>query len=340
MLPFFLLITALLVLLAIDLVRHDVILAVDGRSRVMTTFSDSVAELLDEADITLSEADKLSHAPDEKIRNGMTIEVKTAFPVSVYADDDVQAALVAEATVGEVLEQVGITLGPLDRIEPAVFYPVEPGTDIKVTRVARFLTTERTRIPYREIRRGNPSLDQGETRILQRGVTGLREDTVEVTMENGIEVSAKVLHSEVIRVRQDSVVEYGENTYLSRSGRTLNFTRVFQMAATSYCAGTEESGCPTKNGRSVCTGKNNDGITASGLRAIAGSGRENTPHMVAVDPRVIPLGSRLFIDGYGFAVAVDTGSAIKGNRIDLLLGSHDAARRFGRKRLRVYLLPK
>ena len=78
------------------------------------------------------------------------------------------------------------------------------------------------------------------------------------------------------------------------------------------------------------------GITASGLPAQYGR--------VAVDPRVIPLGSQLYIESedgsyvYGYAVAADTGGAIKGNKVDIYLDSYNQAIQFGRRNLRVYVI--
>ena len=78
------------------------------------------------------------------------------------------------------------------------------------------------------------------------------------------------------------------------------------------------------------------GITASGTRA--------RPGVVAVDPKVIPLGTTLYIqslDGskdYGFAIAEDKGGAIKGNRIDLFYDSNSEAMNFGRRQVKVYIL--
>ena len=72
------------------------------------------------------------------------------------------------------------------------------------------------------------------------------------------------------------------------------------------------------------------GTTASGMAAAVGR--------VAVDPRVIPLGTRLYIEGYGYAVAADTGGAIKGNRIDLFFETYDEAISFGRRKVTVYVL--
>lgn len=75
---------------------------------------------------------------------------------------------------------------------------------------------------------------------------------------------------------------------------------------------------------------NGNGITATGLRARKG--------IVAVDPRIIPLGTKLFIPGYGEALAADTGGWIKNDRIDLCFESLEECFRFGRRKIRVYLV--
>lgn len=101
----------------------------------------------------------------------------------------------------------------------------------------------------------------------------------------------------------------------SRSGSIRRF-RVIKMVATAYC--------PNR-----CCGSSN-GRTATGRRAEYG--------VVAVDPRIIPLGTALYVDRYGFAIAADTGRKIKGARIDLCFPTHREASRFGRKTVRVLLL--
>ena len=60
--------------------------------------------------------------------------------------------------------------------------------------------------------------------------------------------------------------------------------------------------------------------------------------VIAVDPNVIPMGTRVFIPGYGEAVAEDTGGAIKGNHIDIAFDTHKEALTFGRKNLEVYIM--
>lgn len=77
------------------------------------------------------------------------------------------------------------------------------------------------------------------------------------------------------------------------------------------------------------------GITASGQPV---SRDENGISTVAVDPSIIPLGSLLYIDGYGYAIASDTGGAIHGNIVDLYLNSYDECINWGRQNVSVYLI--
>lgn len=90
----------------------------------------------------------------------------------------------------------------------------------------------------------------------------------------------------------------------------------FTMVATAYFAGGG--------------GLNGNGITATGLRARKG--------VVAVDPKIIRLGTRLYIEGYGEAIAADTGGWVKGSRIDLCFDSLEECYRYGRRKIYVYLV--
>lgn len=101
----------------------------------------------------------------------------------------------------------------------------------------------------------------------------------------------------------------------SRSGSVRRF-RLMSLVATAYC--------PNR-----CCGSSG-GRTATGRKAEYG--------IAAVDPRVIPLGTTLYVDRYGFAIAADTGRKIKGFRIDLCFPTHREALRFGRKTVKVLLL--
>ena len=199
----FIFVASILVLIAVHIARREIILRVDGESRVVTTFSHTVADVLDQVGIVMGEADLISHPPETTIKNGLVIEINTAFPVAVSVDGGQVVPLVVEGTVSDVLLKLGISLGELDRIEPSLSHKLVPGDSIEVVRVERYLVTQRTDIAIREIRRGNPSLDRGESRVLEKGAVGLREDTVEITLENGKEISTKILQSEMLRLKKE-----------------------------------------------------------------------------------------------------------------------------------------
>ena len=103
----------------------------------------------------------------------------------------------------------------------------------------------------------------------------------------------------------------------SRSN-TQTATKTFYVTATAYTASCK--GC--------------SGITATGINL-----RKNPSlKLIAVDPRVIPLGSKVWVEGYGHAIAGDTGGAIKGNKIDLHMASNSDARNWGRRKVQIKVL--
>ncbi|AGK98397.1 3D domain-containing protein [Clostridium pasteurianum] len=102
---------------------------------------------------------------------------------------------------------------------------------------------------------------------------------------------------------------------INRGGSSpIGFSKVLDMEATAY---------------------SDDGFTASGYRT---SRNPNGYSTIAVDPRVIPLGSKVYVEGYGYAIACDTGGAIQGNIIDLFLPSNDEANNWGRRSVKVYIV--
>jgi 3D (Asp-Asp-Asp) domain-containing protein/peptidoglycan hydrolase CwlO-like protein len=99
----------------------------------------------------------------------------------------------------------------------------------------------------------------------------------------------------------------------------LTLVGEWDMVATAYYAF-------GKGGNDI----NGNGITAIGLRARKG--------IIAVDPRVIPLGTRIYVPGYGEALAADTGGWIKGNRVDLCFESMEECYRYGKRKIKIYLI--
>ncbi len=223
--------------------------------------------------------------------------------------------------VGALLEEQGIHLGPNDRINPALSARVPEDGVVRIDRVITWDKTENREIASAVVERPSYTLAPDATKIVSAGRSGLRVVTVRYTQRGG-DVSKSVVSSRVVRTMRPHVVDVGLDEYVSYQRFDRNALErtsrmaggILQMVATAYTAGC--SGC--------------SGITALGYRAGHG--------IVAVDPRVIPLGARLYIQGYGYAIAGDTGGAIHGNRIDLGFNSQRDAMMFGRRPVTVYRL--
>ena len=150
-----------------------------------------------------------------------------------------------------------------------------------------------------------------------------------VEHEDGKEVKRLLVGNKLVVTPEDRIVEYGTiPIYTTSRGENFRYKKVLEMKATAYTASYED------------TGKTPDhpyfGITYTGMKVRKG--------VVAVDPKVIPLGTKLYVEGignvpdYGYAIAADIGSAVKGNIIDLYMEDRKAVERWGVQKVKVYIL--
>jgi uncharacterized protein YabE (DUF348 family) len=316
----------------------------EGRS-----FSRTVDEALAEMGFVLHPEDRVYPEPAAVLTRHARIDIQRAFPVHVIADGKIAIIWTAAVAVADFLEKKGFAPGPYDRIEPPGLEKVYPLAEIRIVRVTKAYETRQSELPFAEVNRENPLVDRGLSSVISPGRPGLREELLEITFEDGREICREVVDAVVLANPENRVVEYGSNTRLAREGLVLEFDRVLIMTATAYCPGTPGSGCPVINdqGHTYCTHSENDGFTFTGKRAVQGLGTLFSPHLVAVDPKVIPLHSLLYIEEIpgigkiGFALAEDIGGAIKGNIIDLLYDRHSDVVKFGLRRgVRVYVLKR
>lgn len=331
---------ALLILPCIFLgARNPVTIYIDGQPYMaLKTNSRTVSELLQEMEMVLHPRDLISPAPEEILQRKTSVWIEKAFPVVITTMDSETEVWTTTLTVGELLRREGFYPGEYDRVFPEPGHNVQPHENVRIVKVEKEYVTERRTVPFQVVYRACSSMDRGLSRNVVSGADGLEELNILITYEDGYEVSREVVNVHTITPPQNRIVEQGANTILSRGGATLEFTRALYVTATAYCPGTPGSGCPLDHrGYAFCTGPAL-GYTRTGMKAVAGDGSRSNPHIIAVDPGVIPLRSLVYIEGYGFATAQDTGGAIKGNRIDLLFNLHEETARFGVRRLKVYAL--
>lgn len=289
--------------------------------RVMdvTTRKDTVGELLTELGIVAGTADAVNFPMNEPLKDGMTVSVTRGRPVFVRADGKTRAFLSSAATVAEALAQAGISLGPDDYSNPRPDEPVPADRCIRVVRVTFREEVVTENIPFTTEYVKDPQLEAGLTAVRRKGQSGVADVRYMVRYEDGVEVSRNEISRTTSKEPVSKLVALGTRTEVSREGTVIRFVRAIEVVATAYC--------PCE----ICCGKNANGYTYTGVPAKRG--------VIAVDPQVIPLGSRVYVDGYGFAVAADIGSAIKGNRIDVCYDTHQEAMRWGVKKVKVYILP-
>lgn len=299
-----------LVLVVFFWLEKDVVIYVDGKMIKTKTFTSTVKDVLREKSVVLGPKDRVEPELDAKLKDDMKIRVIRAFPVEILADGKKSLVVLPPVTVREALSEAGIAVRPKDIITPALTSLTKPGQEIRVVRVEEKIAEQKVSIPFRKQTISDHTLEKGLYRTLRRGKPGLAWETVKITYHDGKAVKREVLNYKVVRAPEDQVVAMGTITSVSRGGLRLNFEQALMVVATAY----------------TFTGRR----TATGLAPEVG--------MVAVDPRVIPLGARLYIEGYGFAKASDRGSGIQGNEIDVFLETKEQCRSWGRRTVKVYVL--
>lgn len=310
-------------LLAYVNLRKEITLQDENKKIVITTFASTVGDLLKERGIELRQEDVVKPSLNTRLKNGMTITIKRAVPVTLNVGGKVENIYSAASTIKDLLSERGIALGPQDKINMTLDTPVFAYMYIDITKVTEKIITEEIDIPYQTETVKDYTMERGQTRIAQQGEMGKKVKVIKVTYENGKEVARNVIEEKVIKNPVPQIVRVGTlGVFTTSRGEIVRYREVKTMLATAYDSSEESTGKKP--------GDPDYGITASGMVARRG--------VVAVDPRVIPLGTRLYVEGYGFCIAADTGGAIKGNRIDVYFPTREEVRNWGRRYVKVYIL--
>lgn len=301
---------------AYGVLRKDVTVVVAGRARPHVTYGRTVGRALAEAGVRVSKGDEVSPPLPAPLAEGTRIVVRRAVPVSITFDGRTIRFTSAAPTVGDLLHRRGIVLGASDKVFPAAGVPVWQNARIRVVRILHKVVAERTDISFHVISSRDPATPRGIVRVRQPGRAGIRERLFRLTLADGVLVSRVLVGSRVVRTPLDRIISLGSQVLIVSRGQFAG-KELLHMVATAYSPW-------------CCPGVDN--ATAFGMRAGYG--------VVAIDPSIIPLGSRLYIEGYGYAIAGDTGGSIKGLRIDLGFDTRREAVRFGRRPVRVYVIER
>lgn len=296
-----------------------------GTSREIATARIYVDEMLAEQGIILRNGDKLSMPLRSVLRDGDKLIIKRGKAVTLTVDGTTQLLYTDAATLKDAFSEWNVVLGVLDEVDVALDAPVTEGMRVTVVRVNIIEKTEEVTVPRKVVERYKYNEMASYRNVLQEGSDGIDTVVSRVVLRDGVEVSREELSRAVTQKPVNQIVEKGVLTSVPVTANIeeLNIKKVMQCTATAYTA--------TPNGK-------------GGFVERTASGRPAGYGVVAVDPRVIPLGTKLYIESldgswaYGYAVAGDTGGAIKGNIIDLFFNTYNECIQYGRRQIKVYVL--
>lgn len=304
----------------------------NGQRKVIRGFTfGNVASFLRQHHIRFSRRDRVTPSLASPVRDGMEITVEHPLRVEMVDQPALPGHrparkrwLTFARTVGQLLRQQGVAVKAGDRLDPPLSARLHDGEVLHVRRHLTRIATRTEQIPFQTIRRRTDSMYAGQEKVLTYGVKGLRRIQTTMVFVGGHKVGQRV-RSTVIREPVDEVIAVGSRPRPSPQPLVTAMASTSRLAARGAGAGSFSRSLTV-----VATAYAAGGRTATGWVA--------QPGVVAVDPSVIPFGTRLFIPGYGVAVAEDTGGAIVGNRIDICVSSEAAAREWGVRTVTVYVL--
>ncbi len=330
---------------AYDISAANVRLTDNNNSYDVKTNASTVEELLRDEEVVLDELDEINVSALDTVSDNMEIVIKRAFFVNVSIDGKEPVKIKTnENTVGKVVNNLEKENGTKYIIGDGISYSkAEPNMDININSVKEVVETRKDSIPFETVINETDKLEKGKERVIVQGVDGEKETEVKTVYVGGKVASIADGDSVVIKAPVNKVIERG--TKVPEPPKPVEQPKAKTTSVKASATKTNASSVPTiktnkgsfqvvKQYSMKATAYTDTGYnTASGMKAAVG--------VVAVDPKVIPLGTKLYVEGYGYAIAGDTGGAIKNNRIDLFFNTERECVRYGVKNnIKVYVLGK
>lgn len=271
-------------------VRHALTLALtdDGAGPVeIVTTAGTVGDALADAGVTLYLGDVIAPPAETPLTtSGLEVRIDRALPASLTADSVTTETRTQAETVGALLAEAGVQLNGLDYAIPPENARLTSGMQVRVVRVTETVETETIEVPYETLYLADAEMELDTTAVTTAGVPGRDERRIRVRYEDGVEVQR--FDDGVVRAAEpvNEVVSYGTKIVyrtVDTPDGPREYWRKLRMYATSYH--------PEALG--------GDDVTATGARLTKG--------IVAINPRIVPYGTTVYVAGYGEGRAADTG---------------------------------
>lgn len=274
----------------------------DGIPLTMRLTGRTVGEALEAAGIHLWDEDVLFPDADSLLSRTSRVAIHRSMPFRVTADGRTREARALADTVGQALAVAGEALVGRDYSIPPADTPMRAGVEVQVIRVVEDFLVQQVDVPFGTETEADAGMPLDERRILREGQPGAKTQRIRIVYEDGEEISRELVEETLDREPVAQRVAYGTridwSTVETEAG-PKRYWRRLRVYATSYSA--SRAGTPTW-------------APWYGLTRLGWPMRKG---IVAVDPRIIPLRTELFVPGYGLGVAGDTGGGVRQYHIDL-----------------------
>lgn len=302
----------------------------NGNSKTVSTFASDPAEILEGSGIKVGSYDKIVFSGFSKSCG--TINYYPAFKVNVAADGKTTGVMMTGGTVGEAIKRANVAVGADDIVSKPLDAALKAAADISVKRVTFATKTMLRPVSYETVTQQTALLKKGVKQVVAEGKQGQNTVTSKIKYIDGTAADEQIISMSTTLNPVSKVVLAG-----AAAATPISKLSASNLMLDSKGVPTSYSRCITGIATAYTTSEAN--ITDSGRRAGVG--------YVAVNPKKIPYGTKLYImspDGsfvYGYAIAADTGGFVtngSGVTTDLYFPSQSACDSFGVRNVNIYVL--
>ena len=220
--------------------KHNVEITIAGSKKSASIVGGTIADLLKQEGITLTEKQKVNYDLSTPITEGMQIKISDMATVSIKCDGKTESKAVEAATVGDALKELGVTLGSDDRVSPEAKTEITDGMEITVDRVKIETETQKVTIEYDVEYVYDDSMSSGVEETRTSGQNGEKEVTFKVTYVNGEEEGREITEEKILIEPVNAVVAIG--TYEAPVQESSSSSSSSSSSASSSSSGSDSSG--------------------------------------------------------------------------------------------------